>query len=207
MRKRIDLGTRVAGDKGRLSDEFVTKSQLIKSNGGPLDVAANGDLIVPAALSDHLVLADAGITTDTAGALIDKIIGADNTIVVSTDITDPNDVQLVLSVNPSAIDVNQLADEDGLLDGGSSLPTGTANQTLRHNGTDWVANDDLRFTVSNYLSYKARRLNIFGDPVLYPNSVQINFDATSATDIENASVGNTMILQQNSFLLNFVAIS
>jgi len=49
MKERIDLGIRIGGQKAELPDEFVTKSQLTKSDGSALDVAANGDLIVPAA--------------------------------------------------------------------------------------------------------------------------------------------------------------
>ena len=123
MIKRIDFGQRVAGEKASKPDEFITKSQLTKPNGNPLDVAANGDLIVPAATSDHLVLADAGVSTDTPGSLIDKIIGANNKVVVSTDISDPYDVQLLIGINPSNIDVNELADSEGLLGGGSITPT------------------------------------------------------------------------------------
>ena len=34
-------------------------------------------------------------------------------------------------------------------DGGGGLPEGTENQTLRHNGTEWVANDAIRIVVSD----------------------------------------------------------
>jgi len=52
MKKRIDLGTRIAGDKGRLADEFVTKSQLVTPDGNALETLANGDLVVPTAVSN-----------------------------------------------------------------------------------------------------------------------------------------------------------
>lgn len=42
MKKRVDIGIRLAGDKAVLADEFVTRSQIT----GGVDIAVNGDIVV-----------------------------------------------------------------------------------------------------------------------------------------------------------------
>lgn len=48
--ERIDLGVRVAGEKAKESDEFITLSQLV--NGTNITTASNGDILIDIQLED-----------------------------------------------------------------------------------------------------------------------------------------------------------
>lgn len=125
MRERIDFGVKVSGEKAERPDDFVTKSQLVTPDGNALETLANGDLVVPAATSDHLVLADVGDAT--AGTLIDKIFSSDNSVYIATDNSDPDNIMLDLTV----------------VDSGGGLPTATEGQMLRKSTTDWAATSQI----------------------------------------------------------------
>jgi len=130
VKDRIDMGVKIAGQKAELPDEFVTKSQLVTPDGNALETLANGDLVVPAATSDHLVLVDELDTNP--GTLLDKIYPAGDNVTISVVEIDGERVM-----------------EIGVEDSGG-LPSGTENQTLRHNGTDWEACSELQVGKSQY---------------------------------------------------------
>lgn len=119
MTERIDMGVRVAGEKSQLPDEFITKSQLVTPDGNALETLANGDLVVPAATSDHLVLVDE--LDANPGTLLDKIYPADSNV----------------TINVVEIEGKRVM-EIGVIDSGG-LPTGTGGEMLVNESGTWLA--------------------------------------------------------------------
>lgn len=54
MISRIDMGTRVSGEKAKLADEFVTRSQLMAGSGITIVSEANNDLTIMSSSDSHI---------------------------------------------------------------------------------------------------------------------------------------------------------
>jgi len=74
-----------------------------------------------------------------------EVLGAVDSLDVNLDTTNFNK-----NLDNTVTDVQKLADKVDDLNI-SSLPSGTVNQTLRHNGTEWVANSTLVINRSAYV--------------------------------------------------------
>lgn len=136
--ERIDLQTRVAGEKAYAPDEFVTFSQLTAGTGIELTQDTNRDIqinVTGATSNDFLKRSAGDYATFDLGTL------ATNDILLVEDVDDSN--------TKKKVTVQDIAD----LASGESLPSGTENQTLRYNSSDELEATSVLEIDESYGSY------------------------------------------------------